>query len=201
MLTSLIAPAGLIASVGAAGWASAPVRDLFGWTLTAVAGCVVSGGLLVLGTTESLSFAAGGGAAFAVSALFRDLRLQEISDLHSLGLLLNGLIAAPHIHPYGTWLTVLGGAAMALSVLLLASLLVKMRTRSAGLGAGDLGLAAACGCWSGLGAVGPALLTAVALTLALRQLLPPREDGRIPFAPGLILGFAGASLVTTLTTP
>jgi|GEM_PF-3014292 len=157
------------------------------------------GALLVLSGIESrLAIALACALPLAASAAALDWCDGTIADGHSIGLAATGLLAAPALHPYATWTLTLGGGALAAGILLLGGLVVRLRTRKPGLGAGDYGLAAAGGLWCGLGWVGPALLGAIAVTLVLAIVGERELRGRLAFAPGLVAGFAMATIAGRL---
>ena len=155
-------------------------------------------GLFLAGLPALLALAMACALPLAVSAIVLDWRDGTIADGHSAGLALTGLLAAPVLHPYATWTLALGGAALATGILLLGSLVVRLRTGRPGLGTGDYGLAAAGGLWCGLGWVGPALLGAIAVTLVLALAGGRELRGKLAFAPGLIGGFAMATIAGRL---
>jgi len=194
--------------------ASIVLAALSGWLAAKLSGLPISNrwrqGLVVIpplldvallwaGLSPLLCMAIAGGLSFAASALVLDWNEGSISDGQSLGVAAFGLVSAPLLHPHATWMIALGGAGLAAAVLALANLVVLARTRRSGLGSGDYGLAAAGGLWCGLGAVGPALLVAVVITVLLKLLGKDDEKGRLPFAPGLVVGFTGASVVGGIT--
>lgn len=153
---------------------------------------------VVIGLDARLTFALACACPLAVSAVILDWREGAIADGHSIGLAATGLLAAPVLHPYATWTLSLGGGVLSASILLLGNLLVLARTRKAGLGTGDYGLAAAGGLWCGLGWVGPALLVAIGVTLVLALARGEALRGKLAFAPGLVAGFAMATIAGRL---
>lgn len=158
----------------------------------------VAAALLPAGLDSQLAFAIACALPFAISAIVLDWREGAIADGHSAGLAVTGLLAAPVLHPYATWTLALGGGGLAAAILLLGGLVVRLRTRKPGLGTGDYGLAAAGGLWCGLGWVGPALLGAIAVTLVLAIAGRRELRGKLAFAPGLIAGFATATIAGRL---
>lgn len=158
----------------------------------------VGAGLLLAGLSAPLALAMACALPLAVSAIVLDWREGMIADGHSIGLVLTGLLAAPVLHPYATWTLALGGGALAAGILLLGDLVVRLRTGKPGLGTGDYGLAAAGGLWCGLGWVGPALLGAIAVTVGLALVRRAGMQDRLAFAPGLIAGFAAATIAGRL---
>lgn len=161
----------------------------------------VAAALYLAGTAPALAAALACAPPLAISAAVLDWREGSIADAHSIGIAIAGLVAAPSLHPHATWTISLGGGVLAAGILALGNLLILVRTRKHGLGTGDYGLAAAGGVWCGLGWVGPALLVAVTVTVALAMLNGGRIRGmqdRLAFAPGLVTGFAAASLAGRL---
>jgi len=174
-----------------AGFGSSPA----GWPVRIalfISAPVAGGAALVAGTHALLAVAIAIAVPLALAAAWLDWRSGVIADLQSAGLLISGLLAAPVLHPYATWAIALGGAGVALAVLLCGSLAVWLRSRKQGLGTGDYGLAAAGGLWCGLGWVGPALLVAVAVTVLLALLRGQAGAARYAFGPGLVAGFSAA---------
>lgn len=163
-----------------------------------VAPAAVAAILLLAGLPSLLCLAIACALPFAVGAVALDWREGAIADGHSAGLAVTGLLAAPVLHPYATWTLALGGAALAAGILLLGDVLVRLRTRKPGLGTGDYGLAAAGGLWCGLGWVGPALLAAIGVTLVLALARGEALRGKLAFAPGLVAGFAMATIAGRL---
>ena len=160
---------------------------------------LLAGGVLVLaGQTVVFAVAAACALALAASAAILDWREGGIADGQTVGIALAGLVAAPTLHPYATWTLSLGGGALAAAILLLGNLIIFARTRRAGLGTGDYGLAAAGGLWCGLGWIGPALLVAVAVAAAPVVLGRSGMQDRLAFGPGLVIGFALATLAGRL---
>ncbi|MEA1943274.1 MAG: prepilin peptidase [Pseudomonadota bacterium] len=163
-----------------------------------LAPAAVAAALLLAGLDALLALAIACALPFGVGAVALDWREGAIADGHSTGLAVTGLLAAPVLHPYATWTLALGGAALAAGILLFGDVLVRLRTRKPGLGTGDYGLAAAGGLWCGLGWVGPALLAAIAVTLVLALAGGRELRGKLAFAPGLVAGFAMATIAGRL---
>ena len=202
-MLQLVIPLASIVLAALSGWLAAKLSGLpisNGWRQCLVVfSPLLNVALLWVGAAPLLCMAIAGGVSFAASALILDWHDGSIADGQSLGIAVFGLVAAPLLHPHATWMIVLGGAGLAAAVLALANLVVLARTRRSGLGSGDYGLAAAGGLWCGLGAVGPALLVAVVITVLLKLLGKGDNKGRLPFAPGLVVGFTGASIAGSLT--
>lgn len=166
--------------------------------LTAFAGVT---GWIVLSSVLGAWLSAGIGAAgfmTAVSIARGDLELGRIADASSLLLASLGLAFA--MTPYSPISPVEAvlGAVLSAGLIGLAAVLVRLRRGSPGLGGGDIILCAACGTWSGVWAVGPALIVAALLTAAGALIARMKPDAHIPFAPGLLVGYGALSLFERL---
>jgi prepilin signal peptidase PulO-like enzyme (type II secretory pathway) len=114
-------------------------------------------------------------------------------------ILVAGALYASWAHSDLSLLQSAAGGALSVGVLLLALAIVRLRSGLSGLGNGDLLLGGAAGFWTGIGGVGYALLIAVALTGAYGVLRKAKPTTRLPFAPGLVSGFALVAIVQELS--
>ncbi len=133
-------------------------------------------------------------AGFAAGAAILDLATGQIADLQSGVMLMCGLCASVFLRWPGQeiWLALLlagGGAALSAGILWGVSRLYKAWKGEPGLGDGDIILAGAAGSWAGLAMVGVGLLAASIGTLLVAVALG-RTEGRLPFGPGIVVGFA-----------
>mgnify|MGYP006279502691 FL=1 len=200
----LAAGAGLL--VGAAAVLSAVDRHVFAralfdrfsiaTALAALLGWLLAG--LISGAWLGAACIAAGGVT-AVSIARGDWQRGEIADLSSL--LLAGLGLGYALTPLSPISALEAGLGAVLSAMLigLAALFVRLRRGSPGLGDGDILLCAACGFWCGVWAVGPALLIAAGVTAAGALLARIRAEAALPFAPGLLTGYAVLTLYEGLT--
>lgn len=143
--------------------------------------------------TAPVLFAVAAGAG-AVSAT-TDMRHQLLPDSGSVLIGLAGLASAIIVSLLpGRALSVV----MTLAILALAAGLVRWRTGRAALGSGDLLLGAACAIWVPASLAPLALLLAVVATLLLAMLTRQNTDKlglRLPFGPGLLVGFGITAIV------
>ena len=139
-----------------------------------------------------LTLACGLAATAAAGAALGDAVDGLISDVQSATVFLAGVAAIPTIHEPYAWLTGLGGAALTGAILVSVRSGFKALKGHDGLGAGDIGLASACGAWAGLWYIGPALLASVVITVAFSTMNRSRADPKLAFGPGLVIGFAAA---------
>ncbi|OAB56163.1 hypothetical protein AY599_28065 [Leptolyngbya valderiana BDU 20041] len=133
--------------------------------------------------------AAAAALAAGTAAVILDFRVGLTPDLSSALIALSGLVAAQRINPALGWLDMGLGAATAAGVLGLASAYVKVRRGAAGLGSGDIGLAAALGVWCGPAAAALAVALAAVFTIAAALVRGAGPSDRLAFAPGLAAGF------------
>ncbi len=161
-----------------------------------------AGGYLVIGVFggDWIGAACAGAALMAaVNAARTDFAAGTVSDVSSLVILVAGALYASWAQTDLSLLQSAAGGAMSGGVLLLALALVRLRSGLSGLGTGDLLLGAAAGFWTGVGGVGYALLIAVGLTGAYGVLRKADRTTRLPFAPGLVSGFALVAIVQELS--
>jgi len=144
-----------------------------------------------------------GGVAAALAALGvamrTDWRFGQVADASSVLIALSAVFGASFIHTAPTALLMASGAITAAGILALASLYMKLRRGFGGLGLGDIGLAAACGLWCDPLIASQAVALGAGLTFMLGLMRNADAKTRLPFAPGLGLGFiivlGGSSLV------
>lgn len=132
--------------------------------------------------------ATAGAASAGAVAVILDLRAGLVPDLSSAVIAVAGLAAAQYLNPALDWLTMLLGAASAAGVLGLAGAYMRWRRGVAGLGAGDLLLAAALGVWCGPQAAALGVGIAAGVTLAAAVARRAGRADRLAFAPGLVGG-------------
>ena len=156
---------------------------------------VIASAAFLLGSHLIVSLTVGMALSLGLAAAWTDLRTGQIADMHSYGIAVTGIIAAPcMLAPYPL-MTSIGGAGIALFVLITSMVLTrKVAAGGRSIGLGDFGLAVAGGLWTGAYWTGPALLIAVVVTLLLQAVRGGKlRNARIPFAPGLVSGFAIAT--------
>jgi prepilin signal peptidase PulO-like enzyme (type II secretory pathway) len=157
---------------------------------------------VVTGATSGdwIAAACAGTALMAgLNAVHTDISLGTISDYSSLVILGTGALYASRAISDLTLLESGAGGAFAGAILLLALVIVRIRSGLAGLGSGDIVLGIAAGFWTGYAGVGPALLAAVAITGLLAFIRRAGRTTRLPFAPGLVAGFALTAVLQELS--
>lgn len=122
-------------------------------------------------------------------AISTDLRFGLLADLTSLIIAGAALIAAPLLTPDLTRPEMLIGGAMAMSILAMAGFYSRVRRGRMGLGSGDILLAGALGLWCSPATATLGVALGAGLTLIMALILKARAQTRLPFAPGLAIGF------------
>jgi len=171
------------------------VRLLVEAALAAAAG--LGAGIWTSGQAGAIAAAgaAAGVGAITANALL-DLRTQRLSDLLTLIGAAGALLAGPGLFGAADRMSQLYGGAVAALVLLLAATYVRWRRAGRiALGAGDIGVAAACGVFVGGFGAAPALAIAALATLPAAAL----KGGAVPFGPGLAVGFAATGTYAAYT--
>lgn len=167
--------------------------------LTALGGIIAGCILIQTGFPASLSALAGFALGIAAGVSILDLTEGVVADIQSFAIAASGvgaslLLALPGQTLLEAALLSLGGGALAAGILWGVGAWFHWRRGIRGLGDGDVWLAGAAGCWAGLMLIGPAFLVACIAAILL-ALATGRLKARIPFAPGLMIGFAAAAVL------
>lgn len=168
-------------------------RALIGLSF-ALAAVATAGGVV----DPTAGAAIGAGLSAALVAVSLDLRLGLVPDIASAIIAIAGLGAAQNLNPGLDWIAMALGAATGAGVLALAGVYMKVRRGAAGLGAGDVLLAAAFGLWCGPHGAALAVAASAAVTLLAALATGKGASDRLAFAPGLAAGFIGVITWTAL---
>jgi leader peptidase (prepilin peptidase)/N-methyltransferase len=201
LLLSSLLPAGITALI----FGERPGYRLMASFSSGALALAVGTALLLAKATPALAALAGLATGLAYANALLDLLEGLVADIASVGIAISGLgasllMALPGQTLLWALLVSLAGGLLAALILWGVSWFYKLRRCRPGLGSGDVILAAAAGTWSGLPFVGPSLLIACTATLLL-AMLTSRLGERIPFAPGLVLGFGATFAVRFSTWP
>lgn len=115
-----------------------------------------------------------------------DLFIRRVSNWHCLGVSGTALVSA---YLSGTFLQAGLSSLSALATLCLAAMIANRATGQPSLGRGDLIFVAAIALWVEPAQLPFAFLIAIATTLSLRLIPGISRTSRLPFIPGLALGF------------
>lgn len=164
---------------------------------TGIAGFALGAALLYSGLPPGLAALAGLAAGIAAGGAILDLCDGLVADIQSFAIAATGigaslLLTLPGQPVVEAILLSAGGGALAAGILWGINALHQWRRGQPGLGEGDVILAGAAGCWAGLPLIGPGLLVAC-LVAVLLAVATGRVRSRIPFAPGLVIGFGAAA--------
>lgn len=124
-----------------------------------------------------------------VLSVVTDIRHGVLADINSLIIAIGALMSATTLTPSLTYPGMIAGSGTALSILGLAWVYMRLRGKASALGGGDLWLAAACGLWGSATVAAMALGLGSGITLLIGLLRGARANTRLPFAPGIGLGY------------
>lgn len=154
---------------------------------------LTSGGAILAGaegwTAALIAPAAFAGAVSTIS----DLRLRLVPDLSAAVVLVCALVNAAFTGGGPALAAAIGAGLLSAAILALAGRLVR-RNGTAGIGAGDVLLAGAWGCWAPIELAPYALVAASAAAAGayvLERALCASADPRIAFAPSIVGSFLG----------